>query len=234
VREKDDMAMVYVAGGTFEMGSTQGNADEQPVHSVTLDGFWIDRTEVTNVQYTGCVAAGVCSLPSESGSFSRDSYYGDSQYAEYPVIWVSWDDATTYCEWAGGRLPSEAEWEVAARGPDGHVYPWGNDPPDDTLLNYNHHVGDTTRVGSYPKGQSWVGALDMAGNVWEWVNDWYGSYPSELQVNPVGPASGQARVLRGGSWKRNERAVRAALRNNDTPVNRYDDVGFRCVVGPGE
>jgi formylglycine-generating enzyme required for sulfatase activity len=233
VRDKDGMEMLYVPGGTFQMGSAEGRSDEQPVHTVTLDGFWIDETEVTNAQYARCVAAGMCSPPSELRSRTRDSYYGDSQYDDYPVIWVSWDDATTYCQWAGGRLPTEAEWENAARGPDGRVYPWGNDPPNDTLANYALNVGDTTTVGSYPEGQSWVGAMDMAGNVLEWVNDWYGSYPSEPRLNPIGPASGQVRVLRGGSWPGSGEIVRAANRHNLHPGDRYDHVGFRCVGEPG-
>jgi formylglycine-generating enzyme required for sulfatase activity len=111
------------------------------------------------------VADGECGPPSKSGSRTRDNYYDNSQFDDYPVIWVDWHDAVTYCQWVGGRLPTEAEWEYAARGPDGHIYPWGNDPPDDGLVNYNQNVGNTTEVGSYPDGASWVGALDMAGNV---------------------------------------------------------------------
>jgi formylglycine-generating enzyme required for sulfatase activity len=235
-RPTDGMVMVYVPGGIFQMGSAEGDANEQPVHSVTLDGFWIDQTEVTNAQYARCVAAGLCNPPSESHSVTRDSYYGDSQYDDYPVIWMNWYDATTYCQWAGGRLPTEAEWEYAARGPDGHDCPWGNDPPDDSLANFGGNEGDTTKVGSYPDGRSWVGAMDMAGNVWEWVNDWYGRYPSEPQVNPTGPASGewgQYRVLRGGSWYGNGEFVRAAGRNLTQPDNRNASLGFRCVVEPG-
>jgi formylglycine-generating enzyme required for sulfatase activity len=232
------MVMVYVPAGSFPMGSAgsdpMASSDEKPQHQVTLDAFWIDQTEVPNAHYARCVAAGACSPPSQSRSYTRGSYYGDSQYDEYPVVYVSWGDATTYCEWAGGRLPSEAEWEYAARGPDGHIYPWGNDPPDTTLLNYNNNVGDTTQVGSYPKGRSWVGALDMAGNVREWVDDWYGDYPSEPQVNPSGPASGEYRVLRGGCWYDSPEFVRAANRLTYTPGGRYDHFGFRCVVSPGK
>ncbi len=229
-RPTDDMVMLYVPGGTFQMGSTEGGAHEQPVHSVTLDGFWIDQTEVTNAQYARCVAAGVCSPLFQLSSWTRDSYYGNGQYDEYPVIGATWDDATTYCQWAGGRLPTEAEWEYAARGPDGHVYPWGNDPPNDTLANYARNVGDTTKVGSYPDGQSWVGAMDMAGNVWEWVNDWYDSYSSGPQVNPTGPASGQVRVLRGGSWGLSEEYARAAGRHINRPDAHSAVFGFRCVL----
>ena len=229
------MEMVYVPGGTFQMGTTEGYDTEQPVHAVTLDSFWIDRTEVTNAQYASCVTGGTCSPPSESGSDTRDSYYGDSQYGDYPVVWVSWYDADAYCRWVGGRLPTEAEWEYAARGPDGNVYPWGNDPPGDTLLNYNINVGDTTEVGSYPDGASWVGATDMAGNVWEWVNDWYADdyYAISPAENPIGPDTGDLKVLRGGSWSGLEESVRAAFRSNFRPVNRVDGVGFRCVVEPG-
>jgi formylglycine-generating enzyme required for sulfatase activity len=164
VREKDGMVMVYVPGGTFQMGSADEDPDEQPVHSVTLNGFWIDRTEVTNAQYAHCVGDGICIAPVGSDSSTHDSYYGVSEFDDYPVIFVNWNRADTYCQWAGGRLPTEAEWEYAARGPDGNVYPWGNDAPHDTLLNYHQNIGDTTEVGSYPGGASWVGAMDMAGN----------------------------------------------------------------------
>jgi formylglycine-generating enzyme required for sulfatase activity len=232
-RPADSMEMVYVPGGTFQMGSTDGLAgNEQPVHAVTLDGFWIDQTEVTNSQYARCFADGICFSPSKSGSSTRDSYYGDSQFDDYPVLYVSWYDAATYCGWAGGRLPSEAEWEYAARGPDGHIYPWGNDYPDGGLLNYGEFVGDTAQVGSYPDGASWVGAMDMAGNVWEWVNDWYGEYSSEVQTNPKGPETGEERVLRGGSWYGIREWLRAASRGSVPPVVRTDYYGFRCVVEP--
>ncbi len=235
-RSADGMVMVYVPGGSFEMGSEKELGDPQafeyrPVHTVTLDGFWIDRTEVTNAQYARCVAAGNCSAPPDWSSFKRKSYYGDSQYDVYPVIWVSWDNAAIYCGWAGGRLPTEAEWEFAARSPYGRIFPWGDNLPDATLLNYaNSKLSDTTRVGTYPKGQSWVGALDMAGNVQEWVSDWYDSYPSAPQVNPTGPASGKYRVARGGGWDNYLQSVHAAFRCHYTPVERYNLLGFRCVV----
>ena len=236
-READDMVMVYVPGGTFQMGSDTGVDNEKPVHEVTLDSFWIDQMEVTNAQYAHCVADGKCSAPPESRSSTRDSYYGDSQYADYPVLYVSWDDASTYCAWAGAQLPTEARWEYAARGPDGHKYPWGDESPSEQLLNYNSNVGDTSPVGSYPAGASWAGTLDMAGNVWEWVGDWYGTYPSEKQANPTGPTTGDSRVLRGGSWGIGELGVPATHRSYSTPDNRdqaFGAVGFRCVVAaPG-
>ncbi len=168
------------------MGSEEGDEDEQPVHEVTLDAFWIDRTEVTNAQFAGCVADGACQPPSETSSSTRDPYYGNDEFADYPVIYVSWNDASEFCEWAGGRLPTEAEWEYAARGPESFTYPWGNNGPSTSLLNFDTNVGDTSEVGSYPDGASWVGALDMAGNVWEWVNDWYdsGYYQNSPGENP--------------------------------------------------
>jgi len=229
-RPADGMAMVYVPAGEFEMGSTE-DSNEQPVHTVALDGFWIDRTEVTNGQYQRCVEAGDCDPPAESDSSTRDAYYSNSAYDDYPVIYVSWHQAADYCAWAGGRLPTEAEWEYAAQGPDGLIYPWGDGSPDDTLLNYGENVGDTTEVGSYPNGASWCGALDMAGNVWEWVADWYGDYPSGRQVNPAGPSSGEFRVLRGGSWSSGAYYARSASRGRNLPDLRGNYYGFRCARG---
>jgi formylglycine-generating enzyme required for sulfatase activity len=230
----DGMVQVYVPAGSFQMGSDSGDPDEKPVHPVMLDAFWIDHTEVTNAMYTLCVEAGKCSPPSSSKSYTRDNYYGDAQYNNYPVIYVSWDNANAYCDWAGRRLPTEAEWEKAARGTDGRTYPWGNDAPDSNLLNFNSNVGDTTEVGAYPSGASPYSALDMVGNVWEWVNDWYdeayyGNSPSE---NPQGPASGQYRVLRGGSWSFGVGGVRAAYRDRGEPGYFSGRIGFRCARSP--
>ncbi len=234
---------VLVPAGEFTMGSmgadSTRSSDERPQHKVYLDAFLIDRTEVTNAMYAKCVAAGVCKAPSDIRSSTRSKYYDDTQYANYPVINVSWDAAQVYCKWAGGRLPTEAEWEKAARGPstgsgDGHIYPWGDAPPDVQRANFANNVGDTTPVGAYAAGASPYGALDMAGNVWEWVADWYDEtyYASASARNPPGPGSGQDRVLRGGSWKHDQWAVRAATRNRMGPGNVYYLVGFRCARSP--
>jgi formylglycine-generating enzyme required for sulfatase activity len=232
VREKDSMVMVYVPGGTFEMGSTNGLGNQQPVHTVKLDGFWIDRTEVANAQYAGCVAAGVCSPPSPSSTLTRKSYYGDSQYDEYPVIYVSWDDATTYCEWVGGRLPSEAEWEYAARGTDGRIYPWGNEWDAKRCNAWESGKHDTTPVGAYLQGASPYGVLDMAGNVLEWTLSLYRPYPYQSGDGREDPHAGGNRVLRGGSWSLSRSLARVSPRYYHLPDYFGDDVGFRVVVAP--
>jgi serine/threonine protein kinase len=250
VSDKDSMVLVWVPEGEFNMGtsdvqitqllSKHGDwqrdwfTDEQPVHAVYLDGYWMDLTEVTNAMYALCVAAGVCNQPGDTSSATRTSYYDDSQYRDYPVTYVDWNQAMAYCEWAGRSLPSEAQWEKAARGTDGRNYPWGNTAPDANLANYKQNIGDTTAVGSYPSGASPYGIMDMAGNVWEWVADWYGEtyYSSSLASNPQGPSSGTYRGLRGGSWNDEGYIVRAAYRLRGGPVIQNLGVGFRCVLSP--
>ena len=232
VSDVDGMVKLYVPAGEFEMGSTEGDSNEDPVHTVYLDAYWIDQTEVTNAKYEKCVEAGACDAPEDDGSYTRDSYYGNSQYDDYPVIYVDWNQAGSYCEWAGRRLPTEAEWEKAARGDDGRTYPWGDKNPSSSMLNYDKNVGDTSEVGSYPAGESPYGALDMAGNVWEWVNDWYDEdyYGRSPDMNPPGLSSGEYRVLRGGSWNNNDDLLRSALRNADYPDGAWSNLGFRCVA----
>ncbi len=242
-RGADGMEMIMVPGGTFQMGSNTGDEDEKPVHNVTLDPFWTDRTEVTNAQYARCVNAGQCRPPADLRSGTRSVYFGNNEFDNYPVIYVNWNDASNYCTWAGAELPTEAQWEYAARGPEDHQYPWGNEF-DATKLNYcdincprsesdrNGDDGfpDTAPVGSYPDGVSWVGALDMSGNVWEWVADLHGTYSSDAQVNPLGPSSGQSHERRGGGWETPGKFVGAANRGHSEKDIPEDRIGFRCAA----
>lgn len=236
---KDGMDQVCVPEGEFQMGSEIGEDNQKPVHSVWLDAFWIDRTEVTSAMYQKCVQDGVCSELSSVFEYYGNDYY--SKYADHPVIYNDWDQAKTYCEWAGKRLPSEAEWEKAARGTDGRMYPWGNDNPSCSLENFNHGepalspyhgcAGTTNVVGSYPLGASPYGALDMAGNVWEWVNDWYGDqyYSVSPYRNPPGPSFGDVHILRGGSWYNFAKVTSASLRAWFAPTFPMMGIGFRCA-----
>lgn len=232
VRDLDGMEMVYVPEGSFEMGNTTGDEDEMPIRQIFLDAYWIDKYEVTNAQYALCVADGACSKPVNGSSASRGYYYGNPTYENYPVVWLKWSQANAYCQWAGADLPSEAQWEKAARGTDGREYPWGGDPPDETKGNYDFDVGNSTAVGFYPQSLSPYGALDMAGNVWEWVRDWYGPYDTDLTNNPVGPGSGDVKVMRGGCWYNTTKNVRTSYRGGDDPNNTYYSYGFRCAVEP--
>jgi formylglycine-generating enzyme required for sulfatase activity len=227
---KDGMTLLYVPAGPFEMGSEDGSSDEKPVHTVSLNAFWIDQTEVTNAMYAKCVTDGQCDPLSSIRSYTRDSYYGNSEFDNYPVIYVSWDDANKYCSWADRRLPTEAEWEKAARGTDGNIYPWGDAAPNNNLLNYNSAVGDTTEVDKYPNGVSLYGAYDMAGNVWEWVDDWYDAYPGNTDSNSAYGTT--YRVLRGGAWDGLDLLVRSAYRYWSDPAFTYSLVGFRCSRSP--
>jgi formylglycine-generating enzyme required for sulfatase activity len=228
----DGMVLVYVPAGPFLMGSPSGYGDEQPQHTVTLDAFWIDRTEVTNSMYARCVEAGACQRPRRNTSNIYDVYYFGEQYTGFPVIYVDWEDARSYCEWAGRRLPTEAEWEKAARGTEGFIYPWGNDPADENRANFGHNLTDVTAVDAYPAGASPYGALDMAGNVMEWVADWYAAdyYAGSPQANPPGPESGERRVLRGGSWVYQANGIRTAYRHSQAPDDADFQAGIRCAA----
>ena len=231
----DGMTLLYVPAGPFQMGSTEaegGYADEMPQHTVDLAAFWADKTEVTNAMYSLCVKAGACKPPRRNTSNVKDEYYTYTPYADYPVIWVNWSDAQAFCTWAGERLPTEAEWEKAARGTDGRIYPWGNQAPDGSRANFKYLVKDVTQVGQYPAGASFYGLLDMAGNVWEWTADWYGSkyYGQSPAEDPTGPATGTMRVLRGGSWVYEDSAMRAAYRYQRLPTVTNAEIGIRCVM----
>ncbi len=228
-RAQDGMVMVYVPAGPFKMGSTDGEEDERPIHTVTLDAFWIDQTEVTNAMYALCVQAGACNAPVDT------TYYGDGAYANHPVVYVDWYQASNYCAWVGGRLPTEAEWEKAARGGlEGKRYPWGDELPTCQAgarngAQYRGCDGLTVAVGTFqPNG---YGLYDMAGNVWEWVSDWYDPdyYRNSPASNPTGPISGGGRVLRGGSWFDYVKDIRSAVRHGAIPDYSNDFAGFRCL-----
>ena len=237
--------MVLIPEGEFTMGSDIGHDDEKPVHTAYLDAFYIDRHEVTNAQYGACVDAGVCDPPGSAVSYSGNLYYYTSLYDNYPVVHVSWYDAQTYCTWAGKKLPTEAQWEKAARGTDGRIYPWGNEWDGDRLnycdancpfnykdTNSDDEFEDKAPVGSYsPEGDSPYGVSDMAGNVWEWVADWYDAdyYGAGEARNPQGPASGEYKVLHGSSWDTTRDNVRCAYRYRYNPDYEADNVGFRCA-----
>ena len=221
--------MVYVPQGDFVMGSPDGSHAELPSHKVWLEAYWIDRTEVTNGMYGMCVQAGKCQPPSNQASLTRSSYYDNPEFADFPVMFTTWNDATDYCKWAGRRLPTEAEWEKAGRGTDERDFPWGDEYPVCARLDYSRCVRDTVAVGSYPSGASPYGALDMAGNAWEWVNDWYGDYyydESPLQ-NPPGPVMGNGHVVRGGGAVSENDAVYVYHRSNQ--AGSSPGPGFRCV-----
>jgi formylglycine-generating enzyme required for sulfatase activity len=226
--------MVLVPAGDFTMGSNNGDTDENPSHPVSLDAYYIDKFEVTNAQYKACVDAGNCVPPVHSYFFPESpnrTYFGSSQYDNYPVVYVDWNMAEAYCEWRGADLPTEAQWEKAARGDtDARVYPWGKDL-DCQKANFQNCVTRTTEVDNYEDGKSQYGVYNMAGNVWEWVADWYSEnyYKNSPRKNPSGLDFGQSRVSRGGSWAKYD--VRVSNRVNYAPNYINFDVGFRCASG---
>jgi len=228
-----DMAMILVPAGNFTEGRNDGAADEGAAHRVYLDDFYISEYEVTNANYRLCVDASICKPPKENTSATRANYSENPKFDNFPVIYVDWNMAKTYCEWHGARLATEAEWEKAARGADGNAYPWGEE------LNCefaNYCEEDTVAVRDYKNGQSPYGVFNMAGNISEWVADWYQSdyYSTLLEnvINPLGPESGIVRVVRGGSWSTNDNDVRTTNRNGFSPSTATDYIGFRCAYTP--
>lgn len=229
ISDADQMTLIRVPAGEFEMGSEEWNNDESPVHTVWLNEYWIDQTEVTNVMYQQCVEAGACDRP------GGDNYWKDA-YQDHPVVMVSWYQAKDYCEWAGRRLPTEAEWEKAAwGGMEGMKYPWGNEGPVCTKGaenggQFNKCEGRTVPVGSFaPNG---YGLYDMAGNVLEWVADWYEKdfYGRSPYENPSGPSDGNHRDLRGGSFINGGVNLRVVHRDDYAPDGWNIMIGFRCAA----
>jgi len=268
--------MVRIPAGEFIMGSTQAEVDvvfqacqktnnnncnkawfenEMPQHTVDLNEYYIDKYEVTNAQYAECVSTGKCILPHETKSYTRSNYYGNTKYDNYPVIYVDWTQAKNYCEFAEKRLPTEAEWEKAARGKEGQVYPWGNESPSCDYLNFgkdNGCVGDTTEVGSYELDKSPYGVMDMGGNVSEWVSNEYKSYSykndgwenDDVSNNmamlsmPIAEDGGgenddvssdNYKIFRGGSWYYDTLYIRVPDRDYGKPTIYLSYLGFRCA-----
>lgn len=221
------VSMALVPAGDFTMGSNYGN-DTKPVDRISLDSFYIDKYEVTNELYKLCVNSRGCISPKRISSKTRSYYYGYPEFDKFPVIYVDWNMARTYCEWRGARLPTEAEWEKAARGPGLRTYPWG-DQIDCDKANYAGCIGDTVEVDSYPNGKSFYGVFNMAGNVSEWVSSLYTSYPYALDVNHENLDSVGNRVFRGGSFNDVGSSVSAFYRNKISPTYTYYSIGFRCA-----
>ena len=222
----DGSQLAYVPAGDFVMGMGAGHT---PQKTVTLDGFWISITDVTNKMYAQCVASGNCAAPAlEVGT----PVYTNPDYGDYPVVGVTWDMASNYCQWAQGSLPTEAQWEKAARGQNSGVYPWGNYDPGCDLLSSAGCLGHTSGVNDYPAGRSPYGLLDMAGNVFQWVNDFYAEqyYDSMPAQNPGGPASGDSHVIRGSSFETEAAQLQSAVRHFGAPAYHSRDLGFRCAV----
>ena len=223
VNPKDGAQMVYVPAGPFLMGDADLN--NNPRRTVTLDAFWIYKTPVTVAQYRKfCQATGRAMPPAPFWGWKDN----------HPVVNVTWDGAKAYCDWAGAALPTEAQWEKAARGTDGRTYPWGDKWESGNLWSsVGQRKMGTAPVASFPSGASPYGCLDMAGNVWQWCADWYDptSPKSALATNPNRPGPGQRRVLRGGSWDEyGAPNFRSAVRLNDLPADRHVSYGFRAVV----
>ncbi|TKB88782.1 MAG: tetratricopeptide repeat protein [Nitrospira sp.] len=230
--QAQERAMILVPAGEFIMGSSMGEADELPVHWVYVDAFWMDTYQVSVGHYARFLDATSQEAPPDWTIMNK------SQHQKRPVANVDWTDAQAYCTWAGKRLPTEAEWKKAARGTDGRTYPWGNEHPTKFFANVNRENWNNhsalTPVGAFEDGKSPYGIYDMAGNVWEWVSDWYDPdyYKTSPSKNPTGPSTGESKVIRGGSWGSGPDALRSANREVHSPSIRGLGTGFRCAKTP--
>ena len=222
----DGTVLVAVPGGTFIMGY-QG--DDNPIHEVTVSDFWIYSTKVTNSQYALCVSSGKCARPDEK----NNPLFGDFSRINYPVTGVNYEQASQYCSFVHGNLPTEAQWEKAARGPEGNIFPWGDEAPSCSLLNFLSCIGKPTPINEYVEGVSFYSAFDMAGNTREWVLDWYSpSYYNESPTeDPLGPELGVKRSVRGSSYQDGGDSSLSAHRFSLNPLESLPDLGFRCIVG---
>ncbi len=229
-REIAGLAAVYVPGGCFYAGALALGAPlAEDGKELCVSAFWLGETEVTNAQYAECVAAGVCSPPAERTA------YDDPTLASAPVVGLSWEQARAFADWVGGALPSEAQWEYAARGPESWPYPWGADEPSCARAN-TRGCGGLAAVATHRDGDSWVGAADMAGNVWEWTADRFAAAlyadAEAGALDPVGPSAGSGRTVRGGSWNDPAPRVHTAYREAREPDQGYPTVGLRVVWPP--
>ncbi len=230
----DGIIQIFIPEGNFLMGEGREiigvDQDNAPEHAVYLDAYWISQTTITNAMYQQCYQAGMCRQPIRQ---ELNPHYYDPAFANHPVVYVIWNDAEQYCEWSGGHLPTEAQWEKAARGTAGRLYPWGDYKPNASLANIGGDLDSTVPVGSYPRGASPYGVLDLGSNVREWVADWYQpNYLGESNVNPTGPETGDVRVLRGASWFDPLRYARVTSRLYHEPDSAGWNRGFRCAYLP--
>jgi formylglycine-generating enzyme required for sulfatase activity len=229
----DGMNQIYIPSGSFLMGSkddyNEAEIQEKPQHTVYLDGFWMDQTDVTQGMYKRCIASGTC--PDVVHDLEQNPNFANPEFDNHPVIYVTWEVAKTYCERVGRRLPTEAEWEKAARGTDGRLYPWGDTPPNGNQALFGMALNQTRAVGSYPAGASPYGVLDMIGNVRQWVSDNYDIYyfGGSPDRNPQGPDSGESKVLKGASYKDAVHYTHAAMRFHHVPGSAGENRGFRCA-----
>jgi len=226
----DGAEMVFVPAGEFTMGSDV--LDEQPEHTIYLDAYWVDKYEVTNRLYRRCYDVKGCQAPLSIKANQDSAYFENTAFDQYPVNHITWELADQYCRWAGKRLPTEAEWEKAARGVDGRMFPWGNEWDPSRVNSLFNNLYATLPVGSFPDGASPYGAYEMAGNVWEWVADWYAEdyYSSSSVENPTGPESGKTRIVRGGGYGVYDAAMRTSIRRELLGITEAKYIGFRCAV----